>query len=199
MSPEVVEVDLITACGGNLASMRYSLERMNVSYRLVGDGQLPDGSRPMILPGVGAFGAVMEKLQRGGLAERVTSLAKSGVPLLGVCVGLQVLFDESEESPGAKGLGLFKGRVKKFSAGKVPQIGWNKIQKNNSDDAGFVYFVNSYFADPADSEIVSYRADYFGEFCAAVESGSITAFQFHPEKSGEYGQKLLNRWVDSVK
>jgi imidazole glycerol phosphate synthase glutamine amidotransferase subunit len=109
------------------------------------------------------------------------------------------LFDGSAESPGVPGLGLVGGNVVRFDAPKVPQIGWNHIApQKNSWDAGYVYFVNSYYPVPADKSSVLYEADYGKPFCAAIQRDTITAFQFHPEKSGPFGQKMLERWIESV-
>lgn len=194
------EFDLVTSAGGNLGSISRTLTRMGVPFRLVGADHEPDGSRPIILPGVGAFGAVMESLRQNQFDQTIVKLVKAGTPFLGVCVGLQVLFDESEEAPGVKGLGLVSGKVLKFREGKVPQIGWNLIESVNDKtwDSGYVYFVNSYYASPDAEKVVLYRADYYESFCAAVKTKNITAFQFHPEKSGEFGESLLRRWVQDV-
>lgn len=194
------EVDLVDVGGGNTGSVRRCLQRLGVVYHDVGPDNLPDGSRPVILPGVGAFGAVMESLRRGGLDQRITELVRASTPYLGICVGMQILFNSSEESPNAEGLSLLPGKVVRFRAQKVPQIGWNHIQPEQNDgwEAGYVYFVNSYYPQPDNTDTWLYRADYGVPFCAAVHSGNITAFQFHPEKSGEFGGKLLQRWVQNV-
>jgi glutamine amidotransferase len=156
-------------------------------------------ANPVVLPGVGAFGAVMESLVRANLAPMLIERIASGAPFLGVCVGMQCLFEKSEESPGVAGLGVIKGEVVRFREGKVPQIGWNRIEPAKTGfDPGYVYFVNSYHCVPCDESAVLYKADYFGAFCAAVKKDNITAFQFHPEKSVEFGQGLLRRWIDAL-
>ncbi len=195
-----VELDLVTSAGGNLGSISRTLTRMGVPFRLVGNDDAPDGSRPIILPGVGAFGAVMNSLQENNFDQKIVKLVKGGTPFLGVCVGMQVLFDESEEAPGVRGLGLISGKVLKFKEGKVPQIGWNQIKPSNDQswESGYVYFVNSYYAKPDVESVTLYKCDYHESFCAAVKTGNITAFQFHPEKSGEMGERLLRRWVNDV-
>lgn len=194
------EFDLVTAAGGNLGSISRTLTRMEVPFRLIGKGAVPDGSRPIILPGVGAFGAVMNSLKENNFDQEIRKLVQSGTPFLGVCVGMQVLFDSSEEAPGTPGLGLIPGKVVKFKEGKVPQIGWNEIVPHNDQtwERGFVYFVNSFYAQPESDDVALYQSDYFGKFCAAVKTKNITAFQFHPEKSGEMGERLLRRWVKDV-
>ncbi|MEB3206181.1 MAG: imidazole glycerol phosphate synthase subunit HisH, partial [Vampirovibrionales bacterium] len=171
---------------------------------------LPTGHNPILLPGVGAFGALMQALNQRGLSSTLKTLIAQGTPYLGICVGLQVLFEASEESPGCPGLGVLKGRVKKFTSDakdspiKIPQIGWNRIALTQSGSPfdslahGAVYFVNSYVAAPEEAHQVLYQADYGGAFCAGVRSGNITAFQFHPEKSGDFGHQLLATWVASV-
>jgi glutamine amidotransferase len=207
----VKAIDLVNIGGGNLGSVKRCLERLNVDFRVADSKNLPDGNHPLIVPGVGAFGPVMEALREGKLDERLKDLVKSGTPFLGICVGMQVLFDESEESKGVKGLGLVSGKVVKYKGGKVPQIGWNLIEKvsqnghpntdsevDHSADKGYVYFVNSFYPEPQDQESVFYYADYYVRFCAAVKQKNITAFQFHPEKSGKFGQTLLTRWLNDV-
>ncbi|MCU0723999.1 MAG: imidazole glycerol phosphate synthase subunit HisH, partial [Planctomycetes bacterium] len=116
-------------------------------------------------------------------------------PFLGICVGMQVLFERSEESPGVEGLSVLPGEVVRFREGKVPQVGWNRVEPRQGGGlpAGFVYFVNSYAPRPARPKDVLYEADYHGPFCAAVRRGNVAAFQFHPEKSGEFGHRLLRR------
>lgn len=194
------EVDLVNIDGGNKGSVLRLLERLDVKVNEVGADNLPEGNRPLILPGVGAFGAVMQSIEKGGLSKRVSQLVKSGTPYLGICVGMQILFDGSEETPGISGLGLVPGSVVRFTKGKVPQIGWNKLDnwQNNGFEPGYAYFVNSYYAVPENSSDTLYSADYHERFCAAVQKDNITGFQFHPEKSGAFGQKLMQRWLFDV-
>jgi glutamine amidotransferase len=126
-------------------------------------------------------------------------LVNGGTPYLGICVGMQILFESSEESPESPGLSLIPGKVLKFRANKVPQIGWNHIEAEQPGwESGFVYFVNSYYPAPDESSAVLYRAQYGIPFCAAVQHKNITAFQFHPEKSGSFGVRLLEQWLNNV-
>lgn len=197
------KVDLVDVGGGNIGSVKRCLERLQIEFSEANLDSPPDGNKPVVLPGVGAFGPVMDHLRANGFDKRVQDLVKSGTPFLGICVGMQILFDTSEEAPGVKGLGLIPGTVKKFQDGKVPQIGWNLVKRQADKDAsfpdnGYVYFVNSYYPAPASDDAVLYWSDYYVHFCAAVKHENITAFQFHPEKSGSFGQELLLRWVKNV-
>jgi glutamine amidotransferase len=193
------EVDIVEFNGGNVGSVQRCMERLEIGYRTVSARNLPDGSRPLVVPGVGSFGGVMSSLKQDGLDEVISSLVKSGTPYIGICVGMQILFESSEESPEVQGLGLLKGKVVRFVTGKVPLIGWNEIQASQDNfENGYVYFVNSYFPKPADESAVLYSSDYSGPFCAAVRSGNITGFQFHPEKSGTFGNALLKRTVEDA-
>ncbi len=199
MPTENISIEVIDAAGGNIGSLCRALDRLGATYTLVNGESPPTGTKPLILPGVGNFGAVMKRLRDARLDTRIVDIAGSGVPLLGICVGLQVLFDGSEESPGINGLGLLEGTVVKFTEGKVPQIGWNSVKSQAPDwQSGFVYFVNSYFAAPKQPDVVLYQSEYFKPFCAAVKKGNITAFQFHPEKSGQFGIGLLKHWLDDA-
>lgn len=191
-------LDLISI-GGNLGSIRRAFSRLGKECRPVTKGADLKGERPIVLPGVGAFGAVMEALRLAGLSDRLADAVRGGTPFLGICVGHQALFDESQESPGVKGLGLIPGRIVRFQTGKVPQIGWNKIEPLSDEgwEAGYVYFVNSYYAVPRDETVVLYEAQYGTKFCAAVRTKNITAFQFHPEKSAAFGLSLLRRWTNA--
>jgi len=192
------KIDLIDV-GGNTGSVMRCLERLNVSYLRVDADQQPDGTRPIILPGVGAFGAVMKQLETNGLKQQINKCIKNGTPFLGICVGMQVLFESSEESPGVDGLGVLPGNVVRYQNPKVPQIGWNRIEAQKNDwESGYVYFVNSYFAKPDDDSLVLFSSNYSGKFCAAVERDNVTAFQFHPEKSGSFGETLLRRWLTNA-
>jgi imidazole glycerol-phosphate synthase subunit HisH len=139
---------------------------------------------------------VMNVLKQDGLDVAIGNAVGKGTPYIGICVGMQILFDESEESPNAAGLGLVSGKVVKFVADKVPQIGWNEIEPQQAGfERGFVYFVNSYFAQPEQKSTVLYSSEYGGNFCAAVQKDNIIGFQFHPEKSGAFGNELLKRTI----
>lgn len=189
--------DVIDYGGGNTGSLLRCLSRLNLPYRVITSGFEIIIGNPLILPGVGNFGSVMKSLEERGFVDALRSRLSDGHPFLGICVGMQVLFDESEESPGIAGLGAIPGKVVKFRSGKIPQIGWNKVSGSNGLE-GHVYFVNSYYPEPEDSGDILLSAEYHGEFCAAVQSGNVTAYQFHPEKSGPFGAELIRRWADAL-
>lgn len=187
--------------GGNVGSVLRALRRAGAEPELVGD---PEGVRAadrLLFPGVGAFGAVVAGLEKRGLAEALRErLRRADRPFLGVCVGLQALFEGSEESPAARGLGLLPGTVRKLAARKVPQVGWNEVVPTAGADPllarGHAYFVNSFAAPAAPgAPWVAAQTDYEGEFASAVRLGPALAVQFHPEKSGRYGAALLARWL----
>lgn len=202
------ELDLVDIGGGNLGSVKRCLQMLGINYKNADLDNPPHGERPVLLPGVGAFGPVMQHLRECSFDKRIVDLIKSGTPYIGICVGMQILFDSSEEAPGVKGLGLIPGTVQKYKEGKVPQIGWNLIELQNSaasrqkqtelPESGYVYFVNSYYPQPQFEEDTLYTSDYYTRFCAAVKKNNITAFQFHPEKSGEFGKSLLRSCLESV-
>lgn len=161
--------------------------------------QASDAGAPdrLVLPGVGHFGEVMQALRDRGFDTLVTEHLARGRPFLGVCVGLQVLFDGSDEDPDEPGLGLVPGRVVRFVAPKVPQVGFNEVipREEGVIEKGYYYFVNSYHVVPVDPVVIAALADYHGDFTAAVATGSLLALQFHPEKSGPHGLALLQRWL----
>ena len=184
--------------GGNLKSITNRLDALETDYTVTGKAEDILRADGIVFPGQGHFGQVMGALTFKGLAEPLISRVRQGVPFLGICVGLQVLFDGSEEAPDVRGLGLLKGKIVRFTQGKVPQIGWNKINTTGAntflrDD--YFYFVNSYHAVCDDPAVVSATADYHVSFTAAVEAGNIAATQFHPEKSGQAGYDALQRWI----
>ncbi len=186
--------------GGNLKSIINALDALKADYLLTNKSSDILSAQRLIFPGQGHFGQVMESLRFQGLAEPLLRRLNEGVPFLGICVGLQVLFDSSEEAPDTKGLGIFKGGNVRFTQGKVPQIGWNRVkttQANTVLQDDYFYFVNSFHAVPEDPSIVSATAEYFTPFTAAVQKGNITATQFHPEKSGKAGQAAIKRWIES--
>jgi imidazole glycerol-phosphate synthase subunit HisH len=193
-------VDVIDYGGGNIASLLRCLTRLEIAYKVRTGDDPPTGKYPLMLPGVGAFGAVMDALRERELDSKIQELTARDVPILGICVGLQLLFRGSQESPGNRGLALLPGEVVKFQTRKVPQIGWNRIEARQPGDHphGYVYFVNSYYAVCESPDHVWYEADYEGPFCAAVRHKNVAAFQFHPEKSGQFGHDLIASWYESV-
>ncbi len=160
----------------------------------------------LVLPGVGNFGDCVTSLARSGMRDDVIAWAKSEKPFFGICVGFQMLFDSSEEAPGVKGLGIFRGEVRKFSSKlglKIPQIGWNSVavkQPHAPLLAGmatgdFVYFVHSYYAAPEDPDIVALETGYGDTFASAVARGNLIATQFHPEKSQRAGLRMIRNFI----
>ncbi|MFH1850563.1 MAG: imidazole glycerol phosphate synthase subunit HisH [archaeon] len=188
-------ITIIDYGAGNLASVANALKCIGAEYRIA---DRPDevNCDAIILPGVGAFGFMMESLRTKGLEMPIKNAIAGGTKFLGICLGMQVLFEGSEESPGVSGLGIFPGRVVRFRKGKVPQVGWNKvIPRKPMFSEGYSYFVNSYYVVPGDEGIVAAVSDYYSEFVCAVQSGNVTAVQFHPEKSGDFGIEFLRRWL----
>jgi imidazole glycerol phosphate synthase glutamine amidotransferase subunit len=195
-----LSLEVIDYGGGNVGSALRSLQRLGVDYRLVGgENPMPTGDKPLFFPGVGAFGAAMAQLKARGLDERLQSMLKQGTPYLGICIGLQVLFEGSEEAPSQAGLGILPGQVVKFTQGKIPQIGWNHLQAQQAGwPEGHVYFVNSYYPQLRDPADCLYDAMYYQPFTAAIRQGRLIAFQFHPEKSGPFGQRLLAQALKEI-
>lgn len=189
--------DVIDYGGGNIGSLLRCLSRLSMPYRVINSGSQVYTGNPVILPGVGNFGSVMKSLEERDFVEALIPRLSAGCPFLGICVGLQVLFDESEESPEIEGLGVIPGKVVRFRRGKVPQIGWNRVSSRDKLE-GYVYFVNSYHPEPESSDDVFLTADYHQQFCAAIQRDNIMAFQFHPEKSGPFGAELIRRWADAL-
>ena len=152
----------------------------------------------IIFPGQGHFKQAIENLDKKNLIEPIKTAIENGKPFLGICLGLQILFEKSEEAPEIEGLGILNGEVKKFTEGKVPQIGWNKIKttKNNDflDDT-FYYFVNSFCVVPKDADIIASTANYNIDFCASIQKQNLTAVQFHPEKSSTAGLNFFKLWI----
>ena len=193
-------IELINYGGGNKGSVSRCFTRLGVDYRWVTSAEELTGDHPVVLPGVGSFGAVMQALRARGLDEALIRVIGSGQPYLGICVGLQILFSGSEEAPQERGLNLVPGQVVRFITRKVPQIGWNEVIPAAGRDlpSGYAYFVNSYYAQPSIPESIVYQATYGAAFCAGVQIDNITAYQFHPEKSGAFGQLLLRRWLNAL-
>ena len=160
----------------------------------------------VILPGVGAFGDAMKNLTAAGLDTVLREVSDRKKPLLGICLGMQLLFEESEESPGVKGLGLLPGLILRIPAApglKIPHMGWNNLKINSGKslyrsvpDSSYVYFVHSYYLKANDPEDVAARCEYGVTIDASVESGNLYGCQFHPEKSGDVGLKILSNFAD---
>ena len=199
-------IAIIDYDAGNMKSVEKALDYLGAEYIVTRDTNKLREADKLILPGVGAFGDAMGKLNAYGLTEEIKALVKSGKPILGICLGMQVLFEESEETPGVKGLSLLPGKVVRFSDSyglKIPQIGWNSIRlpKESKLFAGikedsYVYFVHSYYVKAADESIVAADCEYGNHVHAAVESGNIYACQFHPEKSSDVGLAILKNYID---
>jgi imidazole glycerol-phosphate synthase subunit HisH len=190
---------------GNLRSVQKALERVGQAAEVTGDPERIATAPAVVLPGVGAFGACMQNLTRLGLVEPVCAAIASGRPFLGICLGMQLLFDESEEFGPVRGLGVLSGRVVRFMpdpALKVPHMGWNQVRQAGrhplwdgiEDDSRF-YFVHSYFPEAKQPEVVQGVATYGVAFTCAVARDNIFAVQFHPEKSQSSGLRLLANFV----
>jgi imidazole glycerol-phosphate synthase subunit HisH len=198
MSIAVIDYEM-----GNRRSVQKALERVGADAVITRDPDVIMGASAAVLPGVGAFGACMDNLRRHDLVEPVKIFAASGRPFLGICVGMQILFDESEEFGRVPGLGILPGRIVRFAADpdgkrKVPQMGWNAlaVAKRAPHLAGVrdgsqVYFVHSYYPVPADPAVVATTTDYGVTFASSVWSDNIFATQFHPEKSQAVGLRIL--------
>jgi glutamine amidotransferase len=191
---------------GNLRSAQKALERVGADARLTADSALIADADAVVLPGVGAFGACMDALRDCGLDEVAVAAANDDRPFLGVCVGMQMLYEGSEESPDAVGLGVLPGQLRLLPASvKRPQMQWNLVDVHRPsrlfatvEDPVWLYFVHSYAAD-ADGESVIATCDYGGPVAAAVERDGLWATQFHPEKSGTVGLELLRGFVDAAR
>ena len=194
--PEVVIAPTGTA---NIASVRAAFRRLGAETRLAA---LPDDvarASHVMLPGVGAFGASMARLRKHGLDAALRDRIAAGRPTVCICVGHQLLFEASEESPGVEGLGVIPGRVGRFEGGvRVPQFGWNRVRPEEGCDLieeGYAYFANSYRATKAPGWRVGW-GEHGGRFVAAVERGGLIGCQFHPELSSTYGAALLSRFLE---
>lgn len=197
-------IAIIDYDAGNMKSVEKALLHLGQEAVITRDGKTILGADGVILPGVGAFGDAMEKLHRFGLVEIIRKCAAEGIPFLGICLGLQLLFEESEESPGVEGLHILEGRIRRIPAGeglKVPHIGWNDLQLRGKgrlfqDLTGnpYVYFVHSYYLQAAREDMVTATTEYGVTIHASVEQGNVFACQFHPEKSSGTGMGILENF-----
>ena len=206
-------IGVIDYGAGNLGSVMNALARLSFPARFVsGPDELLPASSPfekIIFPGDGHFATAMASLTKSGYAQAIGEWINADRPFLGICIGLQLLFETSEEAPPVdgkevRGLSVIKGTVRKFPGRKVPQIGWNqtaarpdsKIFRGLGDNS-FFYYIHSFYADPVDISVTAAETEYYVRYCCAVERGALAAVQFHPEKSGAAGIALLKNWTAS--
>ncbi len=187
---------------GNLHSVSKAVERLGFSAVITSDEQEIMAAEGAILPGVGAFGDAMDRLNESGLKDTVIQFAASGKPLLGICLGMQLLFTRSEEYGNHEGLGLLPGEVVRFQGDfKIPHMGWNQLSFKQASPLledlaeGFVYFVHSFHVKPEQSSDLLAATDYYGPVTAIVGRDQVYGMQFHPEKSGQVGMQLLNNFL----
>ncbi|HKY42141.1 MAG TPA: imidazole glycerol phosphate synthase subunit HisH [Pyrinomonadaceae bacterium] len=187
---------------GNLRSVEKAFAATGCEAIVTADENDLRSAQRLVLPGVGAFGACMKALSERGFDRLVREKAREGTPLLGVCVGMQLLFDESDEFGATSGLGLLRGRVRRFENDLVvPHVGWNRIYQKRSHalfegiaDGSFCYFVHSFYCEPADDEVAVGETEYGGRYASVVASRNIFGVQFHPEKSQEVGLRMLRNF-----
>ncbi len=198
-------IAIIDYDAGNLKSVEKALASLGETPVITREKDKILNADKVILPGVGAFGDAMGKLHQYGLVDVIRQVAKNGTPLLGICLGLQLLFESSEESPGVEGLGICKGKILRIPSKdglKIPHMGWNSLHYDHpgrlfagiGEDA-YVYFVHSYYLEAEDAKIVTASAEYAVHIHASIEQGNVFACQFHPEKSSDVGLAILKNFI----
>ena len=206
--PCAVHVAVCTARGlGNIRSVVRAVSRASgAEARVTSDPDVVRTADFVVVPGQGSFGPFASALE-GGLGDALIERVRAGRPYLGICLGMQILFDESDEAPGVRGLGLLRGKIRTLAPSAdpttgeplpLPHMGWNAVTKPGADDkARYFYFAHSYVAVPDDASVIAGTTDYGGPFVSAIATGSIVAVQFHPEKSQREGIALLERFFRS--
>ena len=199
-------IAMIDYDAGNIKSVEKALLLLGQEVEVTGDPERILKAEKVILPGVGAFGDAMENLKRAGLDEVIRRVAAKGTPFMGICLGLQLLFERSDEAPGAKGLGLLEGEILKIpdqEGLKIPHMGWNSLHLEHGgrlfrgiEEQSYVYFVHSYYLKAKEESIVKASTEYSTHIHASVEKGNIFGCQFHPEKSSEVGLRILKNFVE---
>lgn len=199
-------VAIIDYDAGNLRSVQKAVELLGKETIVTRNPEQLLQADHVILPGVGCFKDAMERLTAFGLVEPIHEIVRRNIPFLGICLGLQLFFDESEESPGVSGLSLLSGKIKQFPSSeewKVPHMGWNSITFPKESvlfkgitPESYVYFVHSFYLEAQKREVVAASSEYILAFDAAVEQGNLFATQFHPEKSGDVGLKILENFCN---
>jgi len=198
-------IAIIDYDAGNIKSVEKALQFLGEEVAVTGNPEEILSADRVILPGVGAFGDAMKRLEERGLIPVIRQIADSGKPFLGICLGLQLLFEDSEEAPGVPGLGILKGHIRRIPNRpglKIPHIGWNSLKLSNQgrlfeglEEEPYVYFVHSFYLEADDASIVTASTEYGVHIHASVESGNVFACQFHPEKSGKTGLGILERFA----
>ena len=191
---------------GNLRSVQKAFQKVGAEAVVTEERGIIEPARAVVLPGVGAFGDAMTNLRSQGLIETLERVVEEGRPLFGICLGLQLFFEESEEMGLHRGLGLFPGRVRRFDVGlKVPHIGWNQVHIRRQSplldgltDGSYAYFVHSYYVEPTDDDITLATTDYGLDFASIVGQGNVFGIQFHPEKSQDVGLRILSNFVAMI-
>ena len=202
-------IAIIDYDAGNIKSVEKAFQALGQDVIVTRDKETILQAEGVILPGVGAFGDAMKKLEDYDLVDTIHKVVEAKTPFLGICLGLQLMFEESEETPGVKGLGLLKGKIVRIPDGeglKIPHIGWNNLSYPNAGrlykdipEDSFVYFVHSYYLQAEEAEIVKAVTEYGVKIHASVEKENVFACQFHPEKSSVVGMKILENFVTVVK
>ena len=202
-------IAIIDYDAGNIKSVEKAFQALGEEIVITRDKEILLNAEGVILPGVGAFGDAMEKLKEYQLIDTIHEIVKRNIPFLGICLGLQLMFESSEETPGVEGLGILKGKIVRIPDGegvKVPHIGWNNLTYPNNGrlfkgipENSFVYFVHSYYLQAEEPSIVKAATEYGVNIHASVEQGNIFACQFHPEKSSSVGMQILQNFINVVK
>lgn len=199
-------IAIIDYDAGNIKSVEKALQKLGAEVVITKDAATILQADKVILPGVGAFGDAMANLQKYGLDKVIHQVVDKGIPFLGICLGLQLLFERSDETPGVDGLGILKGEILRIPEKvdlKIPHMGWNSLHFQNEGrlfkglkEQSYVYFVHSYYLKAQEEEIVKATTDYSVNIHASVEKGNVFACQFHPEKSSEVGLQILQNFVE---
>ena len=199
-------IAIIDYDAGNIKSVEKALQKLGQEVVITRDAHTILQADKVILPGVGAFGDAMANLKAYGLDKVIWQVVEKGTPFLGICLGLQLLFESSDETEGVEGLGILEGEIVRIPEGenlKIPHMGWNSLHLQNGgrlfkglEEESYVYFVHSYYLKAKDPEIVKATTQYGVTIDASVEKGNVFACQFHPEKSSDVGLKILNNFVE---
>ncbi len=198
-------IAILDVCSGNLRSVERALSHVGADVVVTRDAETVRKADKLVVPGQGAFGPFMRGLVERGLGDVLRERIAAGTPYLGICLGLQVLFEHSEEGDCA-GLGILRGEVRRLVPGdralKIPHMGWNRVaakqQVRGIDDGAFVYFVHSYVVVPSDPSVTALESTHGVPFCAAIQKDNLFACQFHPEKSQAVGLRMLKTFVEAA-